>query len=191
MIVGASAPNSPNSFLCHEKNYADFILEVDCKVDPALNAGVQFRSQCFDKPITVKSGDKEIKIEAGRVHGYQCKIDMDTKKVRFWTAGILDEGRRQWLYPGLLGGDNKKFSEQGEKICKPNEWNHLRIEAIGESIKTWLNGVPRAEIKDSMTPKGFVALQIHTVGNRQEPLHVYFKNIRIKEISPKQESTEK
>jgi hypothetical protein len=191
MIVGATVPNTSNSFFCTEKNYGDFILELDYKVDPELNSGVQFRSECFDEPTTVKSGDKEIKIPAGRVHGYQCEIDMDGKKARWWTAGIYDEARRLWLYPGSLGGDNKKFTEQGAKISKPNEWNHLRIEAAGDSMKTWLNGVPAAEIKDSMTPKGFIALQVHAVGDRPEPLHVYFKNIRIKEIVSKENKTEK
>ena len=146
---------------------------------------MQIRSQYFDKPITVESGDKEINIAAGRVHGYQCEIDMDVKKARFWTAGIYDEGRRGWLFPGTLGGDKKTFTEQGARISKTNEWNHLRIEAAGDSIRTWLNGQPRAEIKDSMTPKGFVGLQVHAVGDRQEQLHIYFKNIRIKEIGSK------
>jgi len=191
MIVGSTVPNTTNSFLCTEKNYGDFILELDYKVDPEMNSGVQFRSECFDKPTTVKSGDKEIKIAAGRVHGYQCEIDMDGKRARWWTAGIYDEGRRLWLYPGSLGGENKKFTEQGAKTSKPNEWNHLRIEAVGDSMKTWLNGTPAAEIKDSMTPKGFIALQVHAVGDRQEPLHVYFKNIRIKEIDSKDKNTEK
>jgi 3-keto-disaccharide hydrolase len=176
MIVGSTVPDTTNSFLCTEKDYGDFILELDYKVDPELNSGVQFRSECFDKPTTVKSGDKEIKIAAGRVHGYQCEIDMDAKKARWWTAGIYDEGRRLWLYPGSLGGDNKKFTEQGAKISKPNQWNHLRIEALGDSMKTWLNGEPRSEIKDFMTPKGFIALQVHAVGSGQEPLNVYFKD---------------
>ena len=191
MIVGATVPNTTNSFLCTDKDFGDFILELDYKVDPELNSGVQIRSQCFDKPTTVKSGDKEINIAAGRVHGYQCEIDMDDKKARWWTAGVYDEGRRGWLYPGPLGGDAKKFTGEGAKISKPNEWNHLRIEAAGDSIKTWLNGQPRADIKDSMTPKGFIGLQVHAVGSRQEPLHVYFKNIRIKEINSKEKNAEK
>jgi len=185
MIVGVSVPHTPNSFLCTEKGYGDFVLELDFKVDPELNSGVQFRSECFDEPRTVKLGDKEIKIAAGRVHGYQCEIDMDNKKARWWTAGIYDEARREWLYPGALGGDKEAFTAQGAKISKPNDWNHLRIEAVGDSIKTSLNGVPVAEIKDSMTPKGFIGLQVHDVGDRLEPLHVYWKNIRIKEINPK------
>jgi hypothetical protein len=182
MIVGSTVPNTSNSFLCTEKTYGDFILDLYFKVDPELNSGVQFRSECFDTPTTLKIGGKEIKIPAGRVHGYQCEIDMDSKKARWWTAGIYDEARRLWLYPGSLGGDEKAFTAQGAKISKQNEWNHLHIEAVGDSIKTWLNGQPAADIKDFMTLKGFIALQVHAVGDRQEPLHVYWKNIRIKEI---------
>lgn len=196
MIVGATVPKTANSFLCTEKNYGDFILELDFKIDPELNSGVQFRSECFERPTTVKTDIKEIKIPAGRVHGYQYEIDMDNNrkidnKPRLWTAGVYDEARREWLYPGKLGGDGKAFSEQGAKIGKQDQWNHLRIEAVGDSIKTWLNGTLAADFKDSMTPKGFIALQVHDVGNRQEPLHVYWKNIRIKEIIPKEKETQK
>jgi hypothetical protein len=185
MIVSTTVPKTGNSFLCTEKEYGDFILELDFKVDPELNSGVQFRSECFDKPNTFRIGEKEIKISAGRVHGYQCEIDMDAEKARWWTAGIYDEARRGWLYPGASNEEKKAFTAKIEKARKQNEWNHLRIEAVGEQIKTWLNGVPAADLKDSMTPKGFIALQVHGVGDRQEPLHVSWKNIRIKEISPK------
>jgi hypothetical protein len=186
MIVGTTVPHTPNSFLCTDKDYADFILELDFKIDDGANSGVQFRSECFDKPTTLKTGGKEIKIPAGRVHGYQYEIDMDPKRARWWTAGVYDEARRGWLYPGALGGDGKTFTAQGAKICKQNEWNHLRIEAVGDSIKTWLNGVPAADLQDSLTKKGFIALQVHGVGEKQEPLHVYFKNIRLKDLSQKQ-----
>ncbi|MBU6180677.1 MAG: DUF1080 domain-containing protein, partial [Verrucomicrobia bacterium] len=44
VIVGTTVPKTPNSFLCTDKNYANFILEVEFKVDPTLNCGVQIRS---------------------------------------------------------------------------------------------------------------------------------------------------
>ena len=44
-IVGKTSEGSPNSFLCTEKLYGDFILEFEVKVDRALNSGVQIRSQ--------------------------------------------------------------------------------------------------------------------------------------------------
>jgi hypothetical protein len=118
------------------------------------------------------------------VHGYQCEIDPDPKKDRWWSAGIYDEGRRSWLYPGQLRGDAKAFTEQGRKIFKPGEWNHVRIEAIGGSIKTSLNGTPCAEIKDSLTLRGFVALQIHGIGTKkgEEGAQVRWRNLKITEV---------
>ena len=43
-IIGTTAPNTPNTFLCTNKNYTDFILELDFKVDPVMNSGIQIRS---------------------------------------------------------------------------------------------------------------------------------------------------
>ncbi len=171
-IVGTSVPNTSNSFLCTKKDYSDFILELEFKVHPALNSGVQIRSQCFDEPRTVELNGKRHKIAAGRVHGYQVEID---PSARAWTGGIYDEGRRGWLV-------DLKQNEAARQAFKQNEWNKFRIECRGDSIKTWLNGVAAAELKDSVTPSGFIGLQVHGVGKKQEPLDVRFRNLRIKEL---------
>jgi hypothetical protein len=186
-IVGSTVLKTPNSFLCTEKNYGDFILELEFKVDPKMNSGVQIRSECFETNKTVTSGGKEIKIPAGRVHGYQVEIDMDPVKKRWWPAGLYDEGRRGWLYPGSLGGEAKAFTEQGAKVAREG-WNTFRVEAKGDSIKTWLNGEPRASIKDNMTPTGFIALQVHGVGDKveNEGMKVMWRNIRLKPLGADQ-----
>ena len=171
-IVGTSVPKTGNSFLCTKKDYGDFVLELEFKVDPHLNSGVQIRSQCFDEPKAVELGGKKIKIPAGRVHGYQVEIDPSE---RAWTGGIYDEGRRGWL-------QDLKNNEAARKAFKQNQWNKFRIECRGASIKTWLNGVPAADLKDNATPSGFIALQVHGVGKREDPLEVRFRNIRIKEL---------
>ena len=44
MIVGTTAPNTPNSFLCTDKMYGDFELSLEFKVHPQLNSGIQIRS---------------------------------------------------------------------------------------------------------------------------------------------------
>ncbi len=183
-IVGSTVLKTPNSFLCTEKEYGDFVLELEFKVDPVLNSGVQIRSECFDTAKTMKAGEKEIKIPAGRVHGYQVEIDMDPAKKRWWVAGVYDEGRRAWLFPGSLGGNGKAFTEQGAKLAKPGDWNKFRVEAKGKSIKTWLNGELRADLKDEMTLKGFIALQVHSVSNEpaKEGLKVVWRNIRLKPL---------
>ena len=174
-IIGSTAPNTSNSFLCTKKDYADFILELEFKVHPDLNSGVQIRSQCFDEPKTVTLGGKEIKIPAGRVHGYQVEIDPDVKRGRLWTGGIYDEGRRGWL-------SDLKNNEPARKAFKPEEWNKFHIECKGDSIKTWLNDLSAAELKDAVTPSGFIGLQVHAVGKREDAIEVRFRNLRIKEL---------
>jgi len=181
-IVGHSVPQTPNSFLCTEKRYGDFILEYEYKCDNALNSGVQFRSNVFDKPTVVDSGDGKTKrIDGGRVHGYQVEIDPN-KPERMWSGGIYDEGRRGWLYPGLRGGDAKAFSEQGKNIYKPEDWNQVRVECRGNTIRTWLNGELRADFEDDATSEGFIALQVHGVGARVKPLFVRWRNLKVTEL---------
>jgi len=169
-IVGRTVTNTPNSFLCTEQEYGDFILELEFKVDPQLNSGIQIRSQCFDKPTEIEWQGKKIKIPAGRVHGYQVEIDPGK---RAWSGGIYDEGRRGWLC-------TLEKNAEARNAFKQNDWNKVRVEARGDSIKTWINGVPAADLKDSMTLKGFIALQVH--GTKQEGLKVCWRNIRLKKL---------
>jgi hypothetical protein len=171
-IVGTSVPNTGNSFLCTARDYGDFVLELEFKVQDGLNSGVQVRSHCFGEPRRFEQDGKTKTIAAGRVHGYQVEID---PSARAWTGGIYDEGRRGWL-------NDLKDNEPARKAFKHDEWNRLRIECRGDSIKTWLNGVPAADLKDAMAPSGFIALQVHGVGKREDTLEVRFRNIRIKEL---------
>ena len=172
-IIGTSVPKTSNSFLCTDRDYGDFELELEFKVDPKLNSGIQIRSQCFDEPRELKTDAKTIRIPAGRVHGYQVEIDPSD---RAWSCGIYDEGRRGWL-------NDLKDNEPARKAFRQNEWNKVRVVCRGDSIKTWLNDVPAADLKDGLTPSGFIALQVHGVGDKTEPLEVRWRNIRIRELS--------
>jgi hypothetical protein len=186
VLVGESVAGSGNSFLCTTQEFGDFELELEYKCDALLNSGVQIRSEVFPDARTLNIDGKEIKLTADRVHGYQCEIDMDAARGRMWSGGIYDEARRGWLFPadGEKGTQGIAFSEQGRAVSKNGKWNKLRIIASGPSIKTWLNGEPRAEIHDSLTPRGLIALQVHGVGNATNKvgLKVSFRNIRLREI---------
>jgi hypothetical protein len=184
-IVGTSALNTPNTFLCTGRDYSDFILEYEFKVDSLLNSGVQIRSNSFDEKTELTWQGKKITIEPGRVHGYQIEIDPEPKKDRWWSAGIFDEARRGWLYPGALGGEAKQFTDQGRKIFKQGDWNKVRVEAIGDSLKTTLNGTPCASIKDSLTKSGFIGLQVHSIGKEKDKdgTQVRWRNLRIQEVA--------
>lgn len=87
-------------------------------------------------------------ITKGRVHGYQFEIDPSK---RAWSGGIYDEARRNWIY-------SLNWNPSARTAFKNNAWNKARIEAIGNSIRTWINGVACANIWDDMTPVGFIAL---------------------------------
>ena len=164
-IVGSSVPDTPNSFLCTERVFENFVLELEFKVDPRLNSGVQIRSHSTPT------------YRDGVVHGYQVEIDPSE---RAFSGGIYDESRRGWLY-------DLKSNEAARKAFKQNEWNTLRIVAAGDSIKTWLNGVPAADLADSMTHSGFIALQVHGTSEK-EPMQVRWRNIRLQNVGSNPES---
>lgn len=184
MIVGTTAIGSPNSFLCTKRDFSDFILELDFKVDEGLNSGIQIRSQSKED------------YKAGIVHGYQVEIDPaqcelygkdppnlradgtivpPNTEPRRWTGGIYDEKRRGWLA-------DLTANEAAREAFRPGKWNQFRIQAIGNSIHTWINGIPAASLVDSMTPEGFIGLQVHAT-NKKTPMQVRWKNIRIQDLS--------
>jgi len=171
-IVGSSAPNTPNSFLCTTRDYTNFVLELEFKVDPRLNSGVQIRSHAFDKPTQFEGKGRTIKVGAGRVHGLQVEID---PSARAWTGGVQEEGGRAWL-------NDLKNNEAARRAFKPEVWNHFRIECNGPSIKTWINDVPAADFQDERVSSGFIALQVHGVGRNEETRRVRFRNIRLLEL---------
>ena len=145
-IVGISTPKEPNSFLTTKEKYGDFIFTCEVKLDPDLNSGIQFRSESYEA------------YNKGRVHGYQFELDPSSRR---WAGGIYDEARRGWLYPLTT-------NPKAQEAFINGKWNEVRIEAIGSTIRTWLNGVQCANLIDDLTPKGFIALQVHGIGNHPE-----------------------
>lgn len=169
-IVGRMTKKTPNSFLITEAEYGDFILELDVKLEGTqTNSGIQTRSH-FD--AAANNGQ-------GRVYGRQMEIDPTT---RAWTGGVYDEARRGWLYPVDL-------NEHAKSLYKSNAYNHYRIEAIGDELKTWVNGVPVATVIDTLDKKGFIGLQVHSIPEELDGQKVYFKNIRIQTTNLKPKSS--
>ena len=169
VIIGISRPNTPNTFLATEQEYGDFILVYEVKMDNALNSGVQIRSE------------SRADYGNGRVHGYQVELDASP---RAWAGGIYDEARRGWLY-------NLEENPAGKKAYKRGEWNSFRVEAIGASIRVWVNGIQTADLVDEMTMRGFIALQVHGIGKdlKKAGKTVQFRNIKIKTSGLDQEKT--
>lgn len=158
-IVGTTVMNTPNSFLATDKEYGDFILELEFKLGKEFNSGIQFRSQSRSD------------YQNGRVFGYQMEIDPSDRK---WSGGIYEEGRRGWQYP-------MELNPAGQNAFKKDGWNKYRIECRGNEMRTWVNGVPTAHLVDTALPKGFIALQVHGIGKNaaDDNKNIYWKNIRL------------
>ena len=153
-IEGISRTGTPNTFLRTDKEYGDFILEMLFRVDEGLNSGIQFRSHLTD----------------GRVRGYQYEID---PSARAWSGGVYDEARLGWLYPLTT-------NPAAQRAFRHGDWNKVRVEAVGNRIRTWINGVPAADVLDAQDASGFIALQVHAVGKPElAGKKVSWKEIRI------------
>jgi len=159
VVIGTTAANTPNTFLTTNEMYGNFIFEIDFKVDSTMNSGIQIRSNSLPY------------YRDGMVHGYQVEIDPSK---RAWSGGIYDEKRRKWLH-------TLENNPEAQKAFKQNEWNHYRVEAIGDTIKTWINNVPTSYLIDDKTASGFFGLQVHSIGKNKDKLgkQVMWKNAKI------------
>jgi hypothetical protein len=153
-----------HTFVCTDAKFGDFILEADCKIDGDFNSGILFRA--IDMP--------DVKPPKSRLNGYQVKIDPTPRK---WTGGVFEDyGGPSWQWYYNLADDAR-----AREAFKIGEWNTFRVEAIGKSIKVWVNGVPTVNMIHDKYASGYIALKIHALGNKpdQEKVLGHFKNIRI------------
>ncbi|TWU32554.1 3-keto-disaccharide hydrolase [Novipirellula artificiosorum] len=173
-IVGTTVEGSANTFLC-KGPYSDFELELDVKCDPELNSGIQIRSHVYEKDTPQASKPKNIR-KAGVVYGYQCEI---AKAAGGVAGNFWDEARwTRWH-------DDFTNKPQAQTALKDGEWNHYRIVAEGNRIRSWVNGVPCADFTDDMDSSGFIGLQVHGIKKGAGPYEVRWKNVRIKELGEK------
>ncbi len=119
-------------WLCTERSFADFVLELKFKIEGPGNSGVQFRSHVID----------------GVMYGYQCDVHPKDK-------------RTGWIYEERTGRKWLARNPDAPDVLKLDDWNTLRISMIGEHIKTELNGATIVELDDERTVSGIIALQVH------------------------------
>ncbi|QDU69734.1 family 16 glycoside hydrolase [Engelhardtia mirabilis] len=162
VLSGETRPNTPNTFWTSRETFRDFELVYDVRIDPALNSGVQIRSEViggFDN-------------RDGGLKGYQVEIDPSE---RAWSGGIYEERGRGWLHPLHAAPYARRAWRQGE-------WNHFRVLCEGPTIRTWINGVPAAEMIDHGRAAGHIGFQVHGVGDRAEPLQVAWRHVRLRRL---------
>jgi len=158
IIAGKTSEKIPhNFFLATEKDYYDFELRLQVKMDHSVrnNGGIQIRSS------RIPNHHEMI--------GYQADVGM-----KYW-GHIYDESRRKKFI-----GTPAPF-EEVKKVLK-GDWNDYTIICKGNKVKTYINGFLVSDYTetDAKIAKvtGKIAVQIH--GGR--PLEIFYRNIRIKEI---------
>lgn len=156
-VLGRTTEGSPNSFMCTEKDYSDFELSFEVKVDDQLNSGVQIRSRSLPE------------YNKGRVHGPQVEIATNG------TAGyVYGEGTsRGWISKHQTPTD----------AFKKGQWNRFLIRASGPRIQTWINDTKIEDLSDEESFRsGFVGLQVHGIAKGTGPFEVRWRNIKIHEL---------
>jgi len=103
----------------------------------------------------------------GKPKGYQIEID---RKV---PGGLYGIGLGGWL-------------SQKKGTLKEGQWNHFRVIAQGDHVRTFVNGQPVSDIREKKQLKGYFAIQHHGKGGV-----VKFRNIRARELPIKTTSLEK
>ena len=136
-LVCESGPDKQYGYLSTNKDYKNFILNLQFKLEANGNSGVFIRSG----------------IEGTKISGWQVEVAPPNKS----SGGIYESYGRGWLI---------KPDAEGEKALKADGWNKMRIEMIGDEVTTFLNGKQMVNLKDEKIGqgKGFIALQIHDGG---------------------------
>lgn len=158
-IVGTAIIKTPNTFLCTDRPYGDFIVEMEFYNEAPLNSGVMARGQWRQQD------------DIRRIYGYQVEID---PSARAYTGGIYDEARRGWIYP-------LHYNPPSRAAYKHGQWNKLRIEAVGQELRTWVNGIPTANLVDDLDASGMICLQVHSVNDELAGKQMKWRNIMVKE----------
>ncbi len=177
VIVGTTVEGSPNTFLCTKRDYADFVFEAEVLCDKELNSGFQIRSHVYTKDTPQPSQPKRIR-KAGEVFGYQCEVTVQAKGT---SGNFWDEGRfTKWH-------DNLTNRPPALTAFKDGQWNHYRIAAQGDRIRSWVNGVACADFRDATDKTGFIGLQVHGIKAGTGPYQVRWRNVRLRELKPGEE----
>lgn len=168
---GAIICTPKGSFLRTEKEYADFVLDLDFQLQPGSNNGIGVRYP----------GEGDAAYE-----GMEIQVLDDRHEKYHKPGGELAE----YQYHGSVYGIAPSL-QSGKNFLKPaGEWNHQTLLVIGDHIKVILNGetitdaylarltpVDHKEHPGQKRSSGYIAFCGH--GD-----FVAYKNVRVKDFSP-------
>jgi hypothetical protein len=136
-LVCESGPDKQYGYLSTNKNYKNYELTLQFKLEANGNSGVFIRSG----------------IEGTKISGWQVEVAPAGKH----TGGIYESYGRGWLI---------KPAPENESKLNADGWNEMRILVQGDRVTSFLNGTQMVDITDAKigAGNGFIALQIHDGG---------------------------
>lgn len=137
LLICESGPDAGYGYLGTDKQYKNFILELDFKQEADGNSGVFIRST----------------VDGTTVSGWQVEV----APPGYFTGGIYESYGRNWLIQPDLEKD---------KALKFGDWNHMKIKVDGNQVTSWLNGTEMVTLSDAIIGdgEGSILLQIHDGG---------------------------
>jgi hypothetical protein len=147
----------PQVFYLHEREFTDFILELEAKMpEKDFDSGVGFR-------CVLPKG-------ASLPQGFQSEIS-DIRSGGIFNIGV------GWVNPPDEKDKIDAFVKRTGTFLQPGEWNQIRVICKGNHVMTWVNGQLSSDIKDDTHKSGVIGLQ----HNAKEGVY-RFRNLRIREI---------
>ena len=124
-------PEKSGSWLRTEKDYGDFILELDYAINEGGNSGIFFRSALDKNPAFT---------------GYEMQILADSgRPATKHSAGSLYD----------VVAPAKNMSKRA------GEWNHVKMRVKGQHAEIFLNGERILNYQLSRSLRGYIGLQNH------------------------------
>ncbi len=156
---GAVVGLGDTSFLFSDREYADFHLRMEAKVNATGDAGVFFRA-----PFNVGVARTKEPILAG---GYEAQLAVRANYPVHTGAIVL-------VYPQYVPAPLDPH--------RADEWVRLEVIAEGNHLSTRVNGQPAATYRDAQWrfTRGRIALQVWGAGITR----AHFRKIEIKEFPP-------
>ena len=150
-LVCESGSDGQYGYLSTERTYRDFDLWVDFRQEADGNSGVFFRSS----------------VEGTTVNGWQAEVAPPGMA----TGGIYESYGRGWLAQPDAELDGE---------LRMGDWNTMRVRAVGDRVRTWLNGTLMVDLADEAIggAEGSIALQIHDGGG----IKVRWRNMRLVDL---------
>ena len=177
VLIGTTAEGSPNSFLATKKQYKDFEIQFEVKIDDELNSGLQVRSHLAKEGDAAPEGSKSGKpLPAGRLVGPQCEIAVGSKSGDFY-----DEARRGTWW-SILTKTEAVQTDAAKSAFKKGEWNQFRVVVKGDHYQSWVNGVLTADFQQPNDPEGYLGFQVHGIKKGAGPFSARWRNVKFRTL---------